>query len=149
MPICPRCGKSLSSDQALTYHLNRKYKCGTWKCHKCHECFDTKFALNIHTNQCNPERKYVTPSYDILLNIYLKSKCLFLEIDSHNIIHTISPNCKEILGYQQKELIGKNYQSFIDSNENKSSIAWISKHNEKIKVDNQMLCEKLHAHYVL
>ena len=48
MPICPKCGKCLSSEQALSYHLNRKYKCGTWKCIKCDKLFDTKFDLNIH-----------------------------------------------------------------------------------------------------
>lgn len=52
MPICPRCGKQLSSDQALTYHLNRKYKCNNWQCTKCTTVFATKFDMNIHHLKC-------------------------------------------------------------------------------------------------
>ena len=39
MPIYPKCGKSFSSEQALTYHLNKKYKCGTWKCAACNSAY--------------------------------------------------------------------------------------------------------------
>jgi len=42
----------LSSEQALTYHLNKKYRCGTWKCEKCGKGFDTKFDKNIHEMNC-------------------------------------------------------------------------------------------------
>ena len=52
MPICPRCGKSLTSEQALCYHLNKKFKCASWKCQKCSQVFDTKFMLNIHQLKC-------------------------------------------------------------------------------------------------
>ena len=69
MPICPRCGKSLSSEQALTYHLNKKYKCGTWKCEKCNKLFDTKFDKNIHEMTCT-EHKTSSLTYDYLFDIY-------------------------------------------------------------------------------
>lgn len=148
MPICPRCGKSLSSDQALTYHLNRKYKCGTWKCHKCFQSFDTKFALNIHSTSCNTERKYVTPSYDILLNIFLHSSTIiYVEIDNTNIIHNISPNCEDHLGYKQRELIGCNYSDYITKCEN--TVEWKSKHDKPVTMKYDTISDNLYAHYVL
>ena len=52
MPVCYLCGKSLSTDQALTYHLNRKYKCRSWKCKVCQIQFNTKFDMNIHMLHC-------------------------------------------------------------------------------------------------
>lgn len=117
MPICPRCGKSLSSDQALQYHLNRKYKCGTWKCAKCSTLFDTKFSLKIHESGCMNERHFLLPSYDILCNIYLKSKCLFVELDNNGIIHNISPSCESLMGHKQQELIGKKYDNFLNDSD--------------------------------
>ena len=71
MPICPRCGKSLSSDQALTYHLNKKYRCGSWECQKCDKKFDTKFDKNIHEMNCMSTQETCL-TYDFLLDIYKK-----------------------------------------------------------------------------
>jgi PAS domain-containing protein len=147
MPICPRCGKSLSSEQALMYHLNRKYKCGTWKCHKCLESFETKFALNIHTNLCSSDRKHVIPSYDILLKIYLNSKCVFVETDSKSIIHSISPNCESIFGYKQQELIGKNSKHYENVYEKKH--IWKSKQDVDVATQCFSISDNLYAYYVI
>lgn len=85
MPICPRCGKSLSSEQALSYHLNRKYKCGTWKCMKCTLVFDTKLQLQIHEMKCGvPIIEY--PNYDILRRMYEKIPNILYEIDNNVIV---------------------------------------------------------------
>lgn len=70
MPICPRCGKSLTTEQALQYHLNKKYKCNSIKCEKCNQTFDTKLKLQMHCINCNTDE---TPSYDDLLSFYLRN----------------------------------------------------------------------------
>ena len=108
MPVCPRCGKLLSSEQALSYHLNKKYKCGTWKCLNCHDCFDSKFQLTLHEMNCYDVRVEV-PSYDVLRMLYLYSKVIVLSIDNKRIT-SISPNCEHIIGYSQAELIGKSLE---------------------------------------
>ena len=146
MPICPRCGKSLSSDQALTYHLNRKYKCGTWKCSKCQTPFDTKFALKIHETSCKSERDYILPSYDILCNIYTKSDLLFVEVDSHGIIHNISPNCKHRLGFTQQEMIGKK-DIFTARDDN--VVCRTSKTNQCIDFKRKSISDNLYVEHVL
>lgn len=71
MPICPRCGKSLTTDQALQYHLNKKYKCNSIKCEKCNQTFSTKLKLQMHTIHCNVCEK-PSISYEQLLNFYMK-----------------------------------------------------------------------------
>ena len=147
MPICPRCGKTLSSDQALTYHLNRKYKCGTWKCFKCSELFDTKFALNIHSNTCD-QQKYIMPSYDILQNIYINMNShIFIEIDCKNIIHTISPNCEDILGYKQKDLIGQDITSVLRTEtSNTDRITFENKQHQLISAKQMMITDNLYVY---
>ena len=147
MPICPRCGKCLSSEQALMYHLNRKYKCGTWKCHKCLESFETKFALTIHSNLCASDRKHIIPSYDVLLKIYLNSQCVFVEIDNKNVIHSVSPNCETILGYKQQELVGKNSKQFENVYEEKH--IWKSKTDNNVTTQCVLLSGNLYAYYVI
>lgn len=145
MPICPRCGKSLSSDQALTYHLNRKYKCGTWKCSKCYTPFDTKFALNIHETSCKSERNYILPSYDILCNIYTKSDFIFIEVDAHDIIHNISPNCQKYLGFSQQELIGKKDTAVIHDD----YICRMSKQNSSFNFKRMNISDNLYVEYLV
>ena len=53
MPICPRCGKSFTSEQALTYHLHKKFKCNTLKCKYCSQIFPTKLKLQLHEYNCD------------------------------------------------------------------------------------------------
>ena len=113
MPICPKCGKGFSSDQALYYHLNKKYKCGTWKCDKCSTTFDTKHKLKIHMMCCEQDNVFDNiPSINILTKIYAKSKILFYEVDSTGVIHNVN-NFIESFGFSRKELIGKNIDTFV------------------------------------
>ena len=115
MPICPRCGKTLSSDQALQYHLNKKYKCGTWKCGLCDIVFDTKFSLNIHKLSCGNKienkQPTVIPSFDTLMMIYCDSPCIFYEYDNSNIVQKVSP---QYSNYYYEPIIG----SKIDVSQN-------------------------------
>jgi hypothetical protein len=115
MPICPRCGKSLSSEQALTYHLNRKYRCGVWNCIKCKTNFNTKFDLQIHEMKCIGDRriesnkKFNYPSTETLFEIYKMIPYAILEIDdvTQHII-TASPKTNDILGSSPESLLGCN-----------------------------------------
>lgn len=97
MPICPRCGKCLSSDQALTYHLNRKYRCGTWKCTKCNDIFNTKFHLQMHEMKCLSTDIEDNPTVDYLLQIYNNLPYVIINVNDNNQILNISPNFKNIL----------------------------------------------------
>ena len=50
---CHRCGKTLVSKQAYTYHMNRKRPCTvSFGCSSCEETFKTKFDLSIHKMSC-------------------------------------------------------------------------------------------------
>lgn len=138
MPICPRCGKSLSSEQALAYHLNRKYKCGIWKCGKCAVVFDTKFALNIHENKCITDKLFSYPSFDKLCEIYSNPFLLYIEIDTTGIIHSISPSCKTLLGFSQNELIGTIDNSIINSSSSRKT-----KNNDIIDIKRFKLNDNL------
>ena len=87
MPICPRCGKCLSSEQALSYHLNKKYKCGTWACMKCAEKLDTKLQLQLHEMKCGVvEKDY--PDYSVLRRMYDSSRQTLCEIDNGIIVRS-------------------------------------------------------------
>tara|TARA_Y100000389_G_scaffold2164_1_gene2197 strand:+ start:19916 stop:20257 length:342 start_codon:yes stop_codon:yes gene_type:complete len=87
MPICPRCGKCLSSEQALSYHLNKKYKCGTWACMKCSQKFDTKLQLQLHEMHCGViERDY--PDYGVLRKMYDNCRNTMCEIDNGIIVRS-------------------------------------------------------------
>jgi hypothetical protein len=106
----------MSSEQALSYHLNKKYKCGTWKCINCHQCFDTKFQLQMHEMSCYNDRE-PTPSYDNLRLLYLKSPIIYIEVENDTII-SVSPGFKNLLKMPESILIGKNlnYMTTSDGN---------------------------------
>ena len=110
MPICPRCGKCLSSEQALEYHLNKKYKCGTWKCMNCSMFCDTKFQLQMHEMKCYNNRTE-TPSYDILRELYLHSNMIVFKLDN-NIIEMISPAIKKY-DFTEHDFIGKHFDDGV------------------------------------
>ena len=114
MPICPKCGKSFSSEQALTYHLNKKYKCGTWKCATCQSVFATKFAMKIHHMSCQDKYTHSVPSYDILCKVYSKCPFVIVETDNNDIVHSVSPSCSAQYGYNPADLVGKNNNDFIE-----------------------------------
>ena len=137
MPICPRCGKSFSSEQALCYHLNKKYKCGTWKCAKCQTVFDTKFALKIHTMQCEEYSIDNTPSYDVLSTIYRKSPNVYIECDNNGVIHSISPSVQHMYGYSQGELVGKKTTEYMETIGNK--IFRKTKTGELVQIEQEQI----------
>ena len=105
MPICPRCGKCLSSEQALTYHLNKKYKCGTWKCSKCDMNFGTKLDLNLHQMACCGYR-IDSPPFDVLQKIYNEINTPIVQVDDSNIIHNVNPAYLKTTNLTQKQIIG-------------------------------------------
>lgn len=95
MPICPKCGKSFSTEQALRYHLNKKYKCGTWRCGQCSTVFSTQFDLKIHKLSCESGRPVYVPSYDVLCKIYNNPSMIFVEHDKEGIVHSVSQGTKD------------------------------------------------------
>jgi len=101
MPICPRCGKCLTSDQALTYHMNRKYKCGSWKCSKCEQVCNTKLDLQMHHIHCLPVQT-VVPSYEMLLQVFENIPGILVVSKDKVVVHA-SPNTKEHFGLQHLE----------------------------------------------
>ena len=113
MPICPRCGKCLSSDQALTYHLNRKYRCGTWKCVKCNIIFNTKFQLQMHELQCMNNEKKEIPEIEYLLDFYNNIQQCIICVDNDNNIRYSTPFSKSIFGVQQHELKEKKLNEIL------------------------------------
>lgn len=115
MPICPKCGKSFSSDQALGYHLNKKYKCGTWKCETCNTIFDTKHKLKLHLMHCEQDFQYSDlPSIDILAKIYNKSNLAIYQVDKTGVINGVNPCVEKNYGYNRKELLGSNMNKYIN-----------------------------------
>jgi PAS domain-containing protein len=108
MPVCPRCGKCLSSEQALTYHLNRKYKCGTWNCVQCGMNHNTKFQLQIHEMQCFENReKNELPTTEILLAVYNQMPLICFMFDDQQRVHSVSPQCTSLLGVPQASFLGR------------------------------------------
>lgn len=109
MPICPRCGKCLSSEQALTYHLNRKYKCGTWNCVKCLTNFNTKFQLQIHEMDCLGNAKRANggfPTTEVLFKIYNGVPLVCIHLSADNTVDLVSPQCKTLFGVCPESLMG-------------------------------------------
>jgi transcription elongation factor Elf1 len=101
MPICPRCGKTLSTDQALSYHLNRKYKCNSWVCKFCNRNFETRFSLNIHENQCEFSTANIKSSIDIWNQIPI----IFYVIDAQNVIRFISKQAEEKYNLKPNDIL--------------------------------------------
>lgn len=114
MPICPRCGKCLSSEQALTYHLNRKYKCGTWNCVKCGVNFNTKFQLQMHEMQCIGNREtHAYPTTDVLLQIFQTMPVLCIGFDEKRKVTFVSPQCEHVLRTNPSSFIGLDQDTCI------------------------------------
>lgn len=112
MPICPRCGKCLSSDQALTYHLNRKYRCGTWKCTKCNDIFNTKFHLQMHELSCIKVEDN-TPMVDYLLTLYKSLPNVIVSVDKENLVSNCTPNVEKILNIKFNDIKNKDLHEIL------------------------------------
>lgn len=104
MPICPRCGRHMASEQALMYHLNKKYKCCTWKCCKCNENFNTKFQLQLHEMQCINEINSPIDT-EHLLKVYNNLPISVIEYNKENVIEKMNPKAMQVFS---KDVLQKN-----------------------------------------
>lgn len=53
MPICCKCGKFLTSEQSLKYHLNKKLPCDSHRLQcKCGKRFNTLLDTRLHSMHC-------------------------------------------------------------------------------------------------
>jgi len=89
MPICFKCGKNLSTDQSLQYHLNRRVKCNTLHCDKCDKQFQSKLSFDSHLHECDGRNISTRNRHKLYDNV--KSERIFLiEINKENKITYIS-----------------------------------------------------------
>lgn len=72
MVLCPRCNKNLSTNQALTYHLNRRTPCNSIRCNYCEQQFATRLDLQMHLMRCSTVSENA-PSDSLLLAIFKAS----------------------------------------------------------------------------
>lgn len=86
MPVCPKCGKMLSTDQALTYHLQKRNRCGTIKCDFCNRQFKTKLELQMHLLSCDKNK---IPELEDLISLYNSLPIVKVD-DLNNIIYKSS-----------------------------------------------------------
>lgn len=54
------------------------------------------------------------PSYDVLCKIYSQSSSVFIEVDSKNVIHSVSPAVTKQYGYEPSEMIGHYNDDFVE-----------------------------------
>lgn len=140
MPICPKCGKSFSSEQALTYHLNKKYKCGTWKCASCNSVFSTQFAMKIHNMSCKNIYTSDVPSYDVLCKLYSSCPFVVYEVDNNDIIHSVSPSVKKY-GFEPIELIGKCVSSMCETVNN--DLYMIKRNGDRVLTNRYRIADNI------
>lgn len=90
MVLCPRCNKNLSTNQALTYHLNRRIPCNSIRCLYCNQTFPTKLDLQMHTMRCSRVDNIV-PETSVLYDMFQHSPYGILVI-ANNRVRYHSPN---------------------------------------------------------
>lgn len=92
MPICPRCGKSLCTNQALDYHLRKKFKCSDNSCNICKLQFENRYKRDAHIKYCKAQKLFHTFA-KCYTNVYvLDSKMNILSCNSSEMIDTLY-NC--------------------------------------------------------
>ena len=64
MPRCPRCGKCLSTRQALEYHLVKKFRCKDNVCYVCNAQFENRNSRDNHLLFCKAKKLYETVKSD-------------------------------------------------------------------------------------
>ena len=138
MPECPKCGKILSNDNTLLYHLNKKFPCDSYKCASCKKIFATKFHLQVHEMKCevaqalnkkklslNPfEDRQKTNKLDPSLLQYIYQSCpdVIIETDTKLKINSVSPSVLQVMGYTQDEMIGENLMDYIHEEDQEKMI---------------------------
>lgn len=94
MVLCPRCNKNLSTNQALTYHLNRRIPCNSIRCLYCNQTFATKLELQMHSMRCSRVDNIV-PETSVLYDMFCHSPYGILVV-AHDRVRYHSPNLTNV-----------------------------------------------------
>ena len=117
MPICFRCGKHLTTDQGLQYHLSKKTQCDTLSCDTCKEKFENKTLLRNHQINCQSKQllynNAVKSRHDTYDHI-ISDKSYIIELNPQLNIEYISKNIYDIWGLHKNEIIGNTTLFNID-----------------------------------
>ena len=116
MPICYRCGKHLTTEQGLQYHLSKKVQCNTLSCDICDKRFENKTLLRNHQILCkskcvevNDIAKIRHLTYDTLQS----ANSFILELNNKFQIQYISADLCAKLGYHKTDVIGYTYLNIL------------------------------------
>lgn len=114
--VCEDCGKILKTAGALVYHKNRKNSCKkVYTCLKCDKIFNVGFHLKAHMLTCSKninEQGSENINYKKILNIVPD---MIMHYDLSGVIKYVSGGCKELLGYEPSEMLGKNGYDYLYS----------------------------------
>lgn len=94
MVLCPRCNKNLSTNQALTYHLNRRVPCNSIRCLHCNQAFTTKLELQMHMMRCSRIEPSV-PEPSVLYDLFQHSPYGILVVADERVRYH-SPNVGDV-----------------------------------------------------
>ena len=97
--LCPRCGDSFSTKQALYYHLEkRKTKCNSYSCVKCKKNFSNVSDFRIHELKCESQNIDInTKVLEIFTDIYNTEN----EIEKWKLIHKMKGRFGHYEQYKQ------------------------------------------------
>lgn len=93
MPLCFRCGKSMSTEQALYYHLSKVTPCD-YSCKFCKKTFRSKTEYLNHTVECSVH--FALDNILDIIGVLDDTKCTYL-LDENNFtvqLCTVSSNIR-------------------------------------------------------
>ena len=108
--ICVKCGKSMSSKQALATHNKRKNKCDAFcECANCKKKFATQKQLDKHCNKKIP----CINDHNVILQEFEKNQCSFCskKYKSVSSFNAHLKTCKKRLFQETSKNISKDSQA--------------------------------------
>ena len=125
MPICPRCGKILSTNQALEYHLSKQKKCSTkLNCFTCGYLCSTNLEMKIHKSHCDSSFHHLVSllgrnTFDDIVLVDSRFKVYYSSISGLNINDNLLKLIHQNLGHNVSSWIqNPNIPHFTKTNNN-------------------------------